>query len=650
MIRLDKVSKTYVMGDVEVKALNNISLEIASGDYVAIMGPSGSGKSTLMHVLGLLDPPQKGFYQINGQEAAHLKPDELATLRQKEIGFIFQQFHLLPRLSALQNVLLPQMYSAFTDVKLGKSLLDRMGIGSRLDHRPNEMSGGQQQRVAIARSLINTPNIIMADEPTGNLDSASEKEVIEILEELNAKGMTIIVVTHEEEIGRKASRLIRMRDGQVQSDERIRPLKMAPKSVATIKETRHVRADQFLKYLKQGIQTLLGNKIRTALSALGIMIGVAAVVTMLALGKGAQLAIADQLSTLGTNLLVLKTGAMPVAGGYKTKADSGLTTRLTNEDAQAIEEQIPSVNEAAPNVAGRAQVVYLNQNWSTSIMGVTPLYARIHSMEPELGRFFSSDENRSRARVAIIGATIVHQLFGDKSPLGELIKISKINFRIIGVLPEKGASNFHDEDDVIFIPLNTAMHRLLGRSYVDAVELELNDPGQADDVQDKTLDILFSRHRVPMGLRQDAFQIRNMGTLQAAMAASTNVMTLLLFVIAAVSLLVGGIGIMNIMLVSVTERTREIGLRKAVGARSKDILLQFLAESLVVSLLGGICGILLAWLATWLLSHLAGWSSTITPGSIFLAFSFSVGMGIVFGLYPARKASLLAPIDALRYE
>ena len=608
MFELRGIHKSYQMGDSKVFALQNVSLTIESGDFVAIMGPSGSGKSTLMHIMGLLDTPESGSYLINGKETAQLDEDELAILRRKVLGFIFQQFNLLPRMSAAQNVSLPLFYSeGRLDLKRGETLLGQVGLSERTAHHPNELSGGQQQRVAIARSMINAPLLILADEPTGNLDSQSEIEIMNLLKQLNAQGMTVVIVTHEDEIGRQAKRLIRMRDGRVQSDERIAEfVKARQETTASSLESSHQSLLFYAwQHFVEGIRTLANNKIRTGLSMLGILIGVAAVVAMLALGKGAQSAIESQLSSLGSNLLILRSGAVRGPGG--AMGDSGANTRLTLDDTTAIAEKIAGVKITSPNVNGRGQASYGNKNWSTVIAGTGAAYARMHALEPDFGRFFTEEENRQRLRVAVIGRTLVKQLFEGKNPLGEMIKINKINFLVIGLLPEKGANSFRDQDDQIVIPVQTAMHRLLGKEFVDSIEIEVVDAQSMEQTQTKTQEFMYARKRVPASQQQDAFSLRNMADIQSALSESTKIMTLLLAIIASISLLVGGIGIMNIMLVSVTERTREIGLRKAIGARRSDILWQFLIESIVVSLVGGILGILLALVMTTSISAIFSW-------------------------------------------
>lgn len=652
MIEIRNIEKSYRLGDSHLKVLKGVSLTIEAGDFVAIMGPSGSGKSTLMNILGLLDVPSAGSYRFNGREIAQLDEDELAVLRRDEIGFIFQQFNLLPRLSAAENVILPLLYTQRTvDERPAAALLDQVGLADRASHRPNELSGGQQQRIAIARSLVNRPRMLLADEPTGNLDSEAEKQIMSILRELNRKGITIVVVTHEEEIGKQANRLIRMRDGLIQSDERresFRPPPLLPEGKEIAKEHVGVHWSEILEHFRSGLQTMAANKVRSGLSMLGVMIGVAAVVAMLAIGRGAQLQIQKQMAALGSNVLMIQQGAVRSEGFVK---GVGWVTRLTLGDAAALKDKIPFVKASDPSVSAQVTVGFQNKNWSTWVNGVSANYAELHAAEPDIGRFFSDAENARRARVAVVGMTIVRELFPEGSPIGEMIKINKVPFQVIGILREKGlAVGYQDQDDQIMIPVLTAMHRLMGKDYVDHIEVEIDAPEHMEPAKAAAMTVLFTRHRVAPSQRQEAFVIRNMADVQAAMSQSGQTMSWLLASIAAISLLVGGIGIMNIMLVSVTERTKEIGLRKAVGARRRDILLQFLAEAVVVSAIGGAAGILLGWMATLLLGAVAGWATSISASSILLSLFFSTAIGVGFGVFPARKASKLHPIEALRYE
>lgn len=650
-LKIQNVFKTYWMGDTEVKALQGVSLTIEEGDFIAIMGPSGSGKSTLMHMLGLLDQPDSGSYQLEGREVSKLNDQDLALLRRESIGFIFQQFHLLPRLSALENVALPALYAqGKPNLAHAHSLLKSVGLENRADHRPNELSGGQQQRVSIARSLMNDPKIILADEPTGNLDSKSKQEILNILKELNAQGITVVIVTHEEEIGSQAKRILRMNDGKIISDTRLPNdiLNNSPLPPLKLRGGGYFGRGQALwQQMILGFRNLMSNKVRSALSMLGILIGVAAVVAMLALGRGAQKAIEAQLSSLGSNLLVLRPGAIRVGG---VALDAGAVTRLTLDDVKAIEEKISDIHQVSPSVSGRGQTAYGDKNWNTQVMGVAPAYATMHAAEPTEGRFFTEEDNLHRRLVAVIGTTVARQLFGDNDPLGEILRINKVAFRIIGILPEKGSNSFRDQDDVIIIPILTAMNRLLGKDYVDSVDIEANSAEGLDSIQDEVTAMMIARHHVPPSQQQDAFQVRNLSEIKEALSESNRIMSFLLAAIAAISLLVGGIGIMNIMLVSVTERTKEIGLRKAIGARREDILFQFLVEAVVISAVGGLAGIFLGWVVTLAMSLLAGWTTSISLDAVAISFFFSTFIGILFGLYPAKRASQLNPITALRYE
>ncbi len=651
MIQISDVHKIYRMGQVEVQALRGVSLAIEPGEFVAIMGPSGSGKSTLMHILGLLDVPDSGSYRLLGNEVSKLTEDELAVLRGKTVGFIFQQFHLLARVTALENVALPLLYTIDgVDPARPKVLLGEVGLGDRIGHKPSELSGGQQQRVAIARALVNNPAILFADEPTGNLDSASQVEIMAILSRLNERGITVVLVTHEPDVAKHARRLIRMRDGLIQSDEILRPA--GTKELADDKaksadgKVPLFRLKEIADHFHQALRALLANKVRTGLSMLGILIGVVAVIAMMALGTGASQSIRAQLSSMGSNLLVLRPGSRQVRG---VALEAGSVTRFTMEDARDIESSIPSIRRVAPSVSGRGQVVYGNKNWNTQVLGTMPNYALMRALVPTVGRFFRDDEVQKRSWVAALGMTPVRELFGGANPIGEFIKINKVNFQVIGILPEKGATTFRDQDDVIIIPISTAMRRLLGKDYVDNIDMEVSDASEMAATEDAVRKLVIRRHRLPPS-QQDAFDIRNMAEIQSALSETSRTMGWLLSSIAAISLLVGGIGIMNIMLVSVTERTCEIGLRKAIGARRRDILMQFLIEAVVVSLMGGLAGILLGWGITLALSKLANWSAVVSLGSVLLASLFSAAVGVIFGLWPAWKASLLNPIEALRYE
>jgi len=655
VIELKNINKTYKIGEIGVLALRNVSLKITPGEFVAIMGPSGSGKSTLLHLLGFLDKPDSGSYYLGKKEVANLTDDESAILRNRLAGFVFQQFHLLPRMTALENAELPLIYAGKRHLK-EKALqqIEAVGLTQRASHSPNELSGGERQRVAIARSLVNEPLIIFADEPTGNLDTKSGQEIMSILQRLNQQGKTIVMVTHEKEIAQYAKRIIRMRDGEIISDERIKdetekvpstPVNISAEDIL-LKSHSTVRKAEFLDHIRQAVQAIFSHKMRSILSILGILIGVAAVIAMLALGQGAKESISKRLASLGSNLLVISPGSRRTQGGVALEA--GAITRFTLKDAKAIA-KLPMLEKVSPTVRGRAQLVYGNKNWNTQVYGTGVDYASMRASIPTVGRFFTEEELRMRQKVVLLGTTVVKEVFEDINPVGSTVKINRINFRVIGILPEKGATGWRDQDDLVVIPITTAMYRLLGKDYVDSIDVQVKDISMMEVAQSSIRQLVIKLHRLDKD-DESSFRIRNMAEIQEVLQSTTKTMTLLLGSIAAIALLVGGIGIMNIMLVSVTERTREIGLRKAIGARRKDILSQFLIESVVMTFSGGIIGIIFGVGIAALLSFFAGWATKVSISSVVLATTFSVAVGIGFGFWPARQAAKLNPIEALRYE
>ena len=654
MINLRNINKAFRMGKVEVRALRGVSLKINPGEFVAIMGPSGSGKSTLLHVLGFLDKPDTGSYHLGGRDIANLEDDKLAILRNHLVGFVFQQFRLLGHMKALENAELPLIYAGKRHLKeKAYEKIKEVGLAERVSHRPNELSGGEQQRVAIARSLVNEPLIILADEPTGNLDTKTAEEIVSILKNLNQEGKTVIMVTHEREIAQQAKRIIHMRDGKIENDEIIGP---GAKSLCPVPVNISIdgilseaclagKRVVFMDHFRQAVHAIISHKMRSILSVLGILIGVTAVIAMLALGEGAKENISQRLASLGSNLLIVRPGSRKLHG---VSLKDGEVARFTLQDAKAIAKLIP-VKRVSPLVRGRGQFVYGNKNWNTQIQGVGADYALMRASVPIIGRFFTEAELRMHKKVVLLGVIVAKELFGNVNPVGAAIKINRINFQVIGVLPEKGGDPWRSFDDVAVIPITTAMNRLLGKEYVDSIDVEIKDSSFMERAQNLIRELIVKRHRLSADDR-DSFGIQNMSALRDTLEGTTRTMSWLLGSIAAISLLVGGIGIMNIMLVSVTERTAEIGLRKAIGARRKDIMSQFLIEAMLMTGSGGIGGILVGIGISILLSMFAGWTIRITPFSILLATTFSIAVGIGFGLWPARQAARLNPIEALRYE
>jgi macrolide transport system ATP-binding/permease protein len=650
MIRVENIRKTYQMGEVEVRALDGVSLTVEQGEYVAIIGASGSGKSTLMHILGLLDVPDAGVFEINNTDVTKFSENQLAEFRNRIMGFVFQQFNLLKRTSALENVGLPLIYARNGKKSdMPDKMLDLVGLQDRKSHHTNELSGGQQQRVAIARALVNNPQIIFADEPTGNLDSNSAKEIMQVMSELHARGLTIILVTHDANVANHAQRIIEIKDGRILSDAPNPTAPEVPKA-GTVDTTEEDKAGfglqsvfEGLTLVKQSIRSLNANKVRTALSALGIMIGVAAVIATVAVGNGAKAAVEEQMSQLGSNLLMLMPQRRSRGG---VRQAQGSVSRLSLADSAAIRSEVDNVVQVSSTVDGNAQLKAGNQNWSCRISGVDPDYEAMRSYQPQLGRFFTEEEVNSRAMVCVLGVTPVRELFGGANPVGQQVKINRRTFTVIGVLPEKGSAGFRDYDDTAFVPTSTAMRRLFGKDYVDRIEIQIDKAHQMERAQTDILTLLEQRHRAAEG----SFEIRNLAEIQDAVSETSNVMSLLLSSIASIALVVGGIGIMNIMLVSVTERTREIGLRKALGARGSDIMSQFLIEALVISFFGGCLGIAFGAGVGYAAQRFANMTVLFTHESIYMAFGFSALIGILFGIWPARKAAILNPIDALRYE
>ncbi len=640
LLNLEHICRTFRNGDSVVRALDDVSLKIWPGEFVAIIGQSGSGKSTLMNLLGCLDRSSFGTYSVMGHDVAGLDPDQLAALRRATFGFVFQRYNLLGSASAEENVEIPALYAGEDkSVRMARArkLLGDLGLGERMEHRPAQLSGGQQQRVAIARALMNDPPVILADESTGALDSRSGKEVMDLLAELHRSGRTILLITHDAQVAGHADRVIHISDGRITDDSApVNGKKTHSPYIFNVVGKAGVFAD-IGEAVKTALRALRVNLFRTALTLLGIIIGVAAVVTMLAVGQGSQQEVLNQIKAMGTNLLSIRPGAPGLRG-------SSDVVTLTPGDAEVIEE-LPNVEIALPERNSRLTVRFGNIDYATSVQGVGSEMPRARDWPVASGAFFNERDIKRYAPVVVLGQTVAQILFPDgDDPLGRYILVGNIPFEVIAVMTPKGASGFGgDQDDTVIIPISTGLIRLFGQNYLNGITVRVSDVSAIETTQEAISELLLARHQT------EDFRIRNMASILETATATQNTLTTLLGTVAAISLLVGGIGVMNIMLVSVTERTREIGIRMAVGARRRDILLQFNTEAAVVCTLGGILGVLIGY-GTGKAIAVFDVPVVFSPLPAVLAFSCAFGTGILFGYLPARKAALLDPVVALAAE
>ena len=616
-------------------------LTIHAGEFVAIMGQSGSGKSTLMNIVGCLDRATAGTYHVLGRDVATLDADQLAALRRETFGFVFQRYNLLATSTASENVEMPAIYAgldkASRRTRAGE-LLARLGLAERGDHRPNQLSGGQQQRVAIARALMNNPPVILADEPTGALDSRSGQEVMALLKELHAEGRTIILITHDEQIAAHAHRIVRFQDGRIIGDAQTDHAdagKIFTKE-PDLQPAGALGAEGF-EAVTTALRALRVNLFRTLLTLLGIVIGVSAVITMLAVGNGSKAKVLTQISAMGTNLLSVRPGAAGIRS-------SGDIASMTLEDVVALRD-LPNVEVVVGERSSRKTLRVGNLDYATTINGVSPGFPVARDWALSSGNFFTERDQSSFAPVLVLGQTVVDKLFpsGD-NPVGQYVLVGNIPFEVIGVMSKKGAAPWgQDQDDAVFAPVSTVLTRLVGTSYINSISVKVFSVDKIDETTAAITDLLKKRHGT------EDFNVRNTASLLEMATETQNTLTILLGAVAAISLLVGGIGVMNIMLVSVTERTREIGIRMATGARMRDIMIQFNTEAAVVCTIGGLLGVLLGFFSGWIISLFdVNIAFSVMPA--LLAFTCAVVTGLVFGYLPARKAARLDPVVALSSE
>ncbi|MCL7713263.1 MacB family efflux pump subunit [Stenotrophomonas mori] len=646
LLQLRDLRREFPAGEETIAVLKDVNLDIHAGEMVAIVGQSGSGKSTLMNILGCLDRPTVGSYTVAGRATGRMQPDELAELRREHFGFIFQRYHLLGDLDARGNVEVPAIYAGTPSEARrarAEALLERLGLDDRMGHKPGQLSGGQQQRVSIARALMNGGEVILADEPTGALDSASGEEVMKILGELHAEGHTIIIVTHDMHVAEHAQRIIEIRDGEIIADRRNdkvpalqKPPRPAP--VKTGGSAFQAARDRFVEAFRMALLAMNAHRLRTFLTMLGIIIGIASVVSVVAMGNGSQQQILQNISALGTNTIDVYPGR-----GFGDMRSARVQT-LKSSDADALATQ-SYIDSATPSVSSSVTARVGNQAASAQVSGVGDQYFRVKGMSLVTGRYFEAGEVKDLAQVVVIDENTATQLFPDGAPLGQVILLGNVPARVIGVAKRQSMGFGGSTSLNVWVPYTTVMARMLGQSHLGSITLRVHDDTPMDAAQAAITRLLTLRHGT------EDFFLSNTAEIRETIESTTRTMTLLIGAIAAIALVVGGIGVMNIMLVSVTERTREIGVRMAVGARQSDIRQQFLIEAVLVCLLGGLLGIALALAIGWAFKSFgASFTLLFSTGSIAAAFACSTLIGVAFGFLPARNAAQLDPVEALARE
>ncbi|ABR74705.1 macrolide ABC transporter permease/ATP-binding protein MacB [Actinobacillus succinogenes] len=641
IIEIKGLNRYFGEGENRVHILKNISLDIEKGDFVAIIGQSGSGKSTLMNIIGCLDTATSGSYKIDGKETVELSSDQLSDLRSQKFGFIFQRYNLLSALTAQENVALPAIYAGKSQAERlahAEELLEKLGLDGKEQNKPSQLSGGQQQRVSIARALMNGGEIILADEPTGALDSASGENVIQILRQLHDEGHTIIMVTHDRNIAASANRVIEIKDGEIIGDNRKSSVKSAVKNVRVSKSRFGFSKDQLIEAFRMSVSAIVAHKMRSLLTMLGIIIGITSVVSVVALGNGSQQKILSNINGLGTNTMTIFNGT----GFGDRRADQ--MQNLTVNDANALAKQ-SYVQSVTPNSSSSGLLIYGNQSFtSTNLRGIGEQYFDVEGMRLVMGRSITQQEVSENAQVALLDESSKKSIFPDEDPLGKTVMFAKRPFRIIGVVTDRqmGAAS---SSLSIYAPYTTVMNKVTGGTKIGSITVKIADNVNTTVAEKSLTDYLTVRHG-----KKDFF-IMNSDTIKQTIESTTGTMKLLISSIAFISLIVGGIGVMNIMLVSVTERTKEIGVRMAIGARKSNILQQFLIEAILICMIGGISGILLSLIIGGLFNvFMTDFTMSFSTFSIVAAVLFSTLIGVIFGYMPAKKAAQLDPITALARE
>lgn len=649
LIKLENIIREFPAGDSTIQVLKGINLTINAGEMVAIIGASGSGKSTLMNILGCLDKPTEGIYSIGGRTTSQLSPDDLAELRREHFGFIFQRYHLLNALTAQGNVEIPAIYAGVTNEQRQRraiNILSRLGLADKINNKPNQLSGGQQQRVSIGRALINGGQIILADEPTGALDRKSGLEVMAILRELHQQGHTVIIVTHDPNIAQSAERIIEISDGNIISDsinpnycsEQANNRQVKQIEITKTQDNFSAKYYRFRDAFKMAILSMLSQRLRTFLTMLGIIIGIASVVSMVALGEGTKQKILSNINSLGTSTLEIYAGS-----GFGDRNADKITT-LRSSDADFLAQQ-SFVHSTTPNLSTSVYFRINNLAVTGTVNGVGEQFFAVRGYTISKGIAFDQTAVMTSAQEAVIDENTVKRLFSDQDPIGKILMVGQLPVRIIGVATRQQQGFGNNESLNIWLPYTTVTNRMVGQTSLRSITVRINDNVDLNVAEQAINKIMLQRH----GSKD--FFIFNSDSVRETVNSSAWVLTLLISTIALISLIVGGIGVMNIMLVSVTERTREIGVRMAVGARSSDILQQFLIEAVLVCLIGGTLGIVLSFIIGFVFNYfVTSFAMSFSIISIIAAFSCSTMIGIIFGYVPAKRAAKLDPIYALERE
>ncbi|ASM40265.1 MacB family efflux pump subunit [Campylobacter sp. RM12327] len=643
LLKLVNICKNFGTAKNPTKVLKNISLEINSGEFIAIIGQSGSGKSTLMNILGCLDIPSSGEYYIDNNLISNFDKDKLALLRRKKFGFIFQRYNLLSGINATENVALPAVYAGINydkRIKRAKELLENLNLSHRLTYYPSELSGGQQQRISIARSLMNGGEIILADEPTGALDSKSGELVLKILEDLHKIGHTIILVTHDLGVANHAKRIIEIKDGEIIKDENKNENEnFVQKNIDKIDSKNSLFAikDMFVESFKMAVGAILSHKLRSLLTMLGIIIGIASVVSVVAIGKGSQEKILADINAMGTNTITIFPGkSFGDMRANNVRSLSISDTRLLNKQSYVM--------SVTPNTSTNGTLTFRNLSYTGSLRGGNEQSINVNGLKLEDGRFLDKNDVVNSASVVVIDSNTKNNFFPNSNPIGKVLLFNKQPLKIIGVLEPN--DNFGDAETLrIYAPYTTVINKITGDRNINSITIRIKDNVNMQLAQFAITELISTKHG-----KQDFF-IRNSDSIRQTVESATGTMRILISAVALISLIVGGIGVMNIMLVSVTERTKEIGLKMAIGAKSRDILMQFLVEAILICVIGGIFGLMLSFGIGFIFMYfVSSFAMAYSITSIIVALISSMFIGIIFGFMPAKNAANLNPIDALSRE